>query len=183
MHWLLQTNGVFMFRWLAVLCLGLYLAMLIGGEDRGQARLGLQPNVAENRNVFAVTQVIAPVAELQKPDPQADGLQIVSASFAPKKPLMVMPASLEVALTQPEAGEVDAAEPIMQEPQGRLFYVAAPSVNVREGPGQDHAVLDRLPRGEAVLVQVAGEGPEGWSLVRVEGDGVEGYIASRLLME
>ena len=64
-----------------------------------------------------------------------------------------------------------------------MFYVVAPNVNVREGPGQDHAVLDRLPRGEAVLVQVTGEGPEGWSLVRVEGDGVEGYIASRLLME
>ena len=87
--------------------------MLIGGEDRGQARLGLKPNVAENRNVFAVTQVIAPVTELQKPDPQADGLQIVSASFAPKKPLMVMPASSEVALTQPEASEVDVAELIM----------------------------------------------------------------------
>ena len=35
----------------------------------------------------------------------------------------------------------------------------------------------------AVLVLVEGEGRDGWSLVRVEGDGVEGYIASRLLTE
>jgi hypothetical protein len=183
MHWLLQTNGVFMFRWLAVLCLGLYVAMLIGGEDRGQVRLGLQPIMAEKRDAFSVAQGTAPVAELQPADPQSDGLQVVSASFAPEKPLMVLPAPAEVALTLPEAVEVEATEPIVQEPQGRLFSVDAPSVNVREGPGKDHAVLDRLPRGEAVLVLVEGEGPEGWSLVRVEGDGVEGYIASRLLTE
>ncbi|MFZ9198228.1 MAG: SH3 domain-containing protein [Paracoccaceae bacterium] len=157
--------------------------MLIGGEDRGQVRLGLQPIVAEKRDAFAVAQGTAPIAEPRPAVPQTDDLQVVSASFAPEKPLMVLPVQTEVALTLPEAVEAEAAAPSVEELQGRLFYVDAPSVNVREGPGKDHAVLDRLPRGEAVLVLVEGQGPDGWSLVRVEGDGVEGYIASRLLTE
>ena len=172
-----------MFRWLAVLCFGLYVAMLIGGEDRGQVRLGLQPIAAEKRDAFAVAQGTTPVAEPQSEYLRPDDQQIVSASFAPEKPLMIIPAPVEVAMTQPEVVEFAAVEPIVQEPQGRVFYVNAPSVNVREGPGKDHAVLVSLPRGEAVLVLVEGEGPDGWSLVRVEGDGVEGYIASRLLAE
>ena len=172
-----------MFRWLAVLCFGLYVAMLVGGEDRGQVRLGLQPIMAEKRDAFALAQATEPVAELRSEYLRPDDPQIVSASFAPEKPLMISPAPVEVALTQPEPVEAEAVEPSVPEPQGRLFYVDAPSVNVREGPGKDHAVLDSLPRGEAVLVLVEGEGRDGWSLVRVEGDGVEGYIASRLLSE
>lgn len=177
-----------MFRLLAVLCLGLYLAMLIGGQDRGQVRFGLMPQKAETQDAFAVAQGAASEAESEMSQvepstataPQAGvgDLQIVSASFAPEKPLMVAPAALDVT---PVALEVEA--PAVDEVPGRVFYVNAESVNVREGPGKDHAVLDRLPRGEAVLVLVEGEGPEGWSLVRVEGDGVEGYVATRLLRE
>jgi hypothetical protein len=44
-------------------------------------------------------------------------------------------------------------------------------------------VLGRLTRNEAVLEVVAGAGPDGWSLVRIEGDGIEGYVATRLLRE
>jgi uncharacterized protein YgiM (DUF1202 family) len=170
-----------MFRRLAVLCFGLYVAMLIGGEDRGQVRLGLQPIMAEKLD--AVAQGTALIAEAPSEHLRPDDPQIMSSSFAPEKPLMITPAPAEVALTQHEAVETEAVEPVVQDLQGRVFYVNAPSVNVREGPGKDHAVLDSLPRGEAVLVLVEGAGSDGWSLVRVEGDGVEGYIASRLLAE
>ena len=66
---------------------------------------------------------------------------------------------------------------------GKILFIGAKSVNVREGPGKDFAVVGRLARGEAVLVVADGEGPDGWSLIRIEGDGVEGYVASRLLTE
>ena len=89
---------------------------------------------------------------------------VVPAAFVPEKPLMASPEAVEA-------------------PQGKLFYIAAQSANVREGPGKDHAVIDRLPKGEAVLVLEQGEGPDGWSLIRIEGDGVQGYIAARLLTE
>jgi uncharacterized protein YgiM (DUF1202 family) len=100
---------------------------------------------------------------------------VVEASFVPARPLME---------AQPVAAEpaVVVAE-VLGAPAGRILYVAAKSVNVRSGPGKDHEVVERLLRGEAVLVVAEGEGPEGWSLIRIEGDGVEGYVAARLLSE
>lgn len=80
---------------------------------------------------------------------------------------------------QTEAVVVAAAAPAT----GRVMYVLPKSLNVRAGPGTDNEVLDRLTKGEAVLVVAEGEGPDGWSLIRIEGDGVEGYVASRLLTE
>ena len=101
---------------------------------------------------------------------------VIQASFVPEKPL----------IAAPEAAPAEAVATVVNvnaQPEGRVFYVLAESVNVREGPGKDHAVVDRLPKGEAVLVLVEGEGADGWSFVRIEGDGVEGYVAARLLTE
>ena len=66
---------------------------------------------------------------------------------------------------------------------GRILQVGARSANVRSGPDTDCDVVSRLTRGESVLVVAEGDGPDGWSLIRIEGDGVEGYIATRLLSE
>lgn len=145
-----------MFRLLAFLCMGIFAVMLTLGRDHGQLRFGLMQARADK-----AAQMIA--AKVVEPEP-AEVPAVVAAAFAPEKPLM----------TPPKAESA---------PQGKLFYVAAPSANVREGPGKDHAVIDRLPKGEAVLVLEQGEGPDGWSLIRIEGDGGQGYIAARLLKE
>lgn len=168
-----------MFRWLAVLCVGLYAAMLIGGQDRGQIRFGLMPVKADMQDAFTVAQGAQPAAE------SAADVNVVSASFLPQKPLMVPQTTAVVpAEVSPVTVALEAQpEPMPEVEQGRVFYVTAASANVRQGPGKDHPVLDSLPRGEAVLVLVEGEGRDGWSLVRIEGDGVEGYVASRLLAE
>ena len=42
-------------------------------------------------------------------------------------------------------------------------------------------VLGRLVRGEAVTG--AAVGTDGWARIRIEGDGVEGYVASRYLTD
>ncbi len=148
-----------MFRLTVFLGAGIFLAMLIGGQDRGQKRFGLmaQPGSQE-----------APVALAAAPEalPQ----DVVVASFVPEKPLMAAPA-------------VEAVVEVAAQPEGKLFYVASDVANVREGPGKDHAVIEKLLKGESVLVVSHGEGPDGWSLIRIEGDGVEGYVASRLLTE
>lgn len=60
--------------------------------------------------------------------------------------------------------------------------MAAKSLNVRAGPGKDTEILDQLGRDEAVTVVVEAETPDGWALIRLEGDGVEG-VAARLLRE
>ncbi len=72
----------------------------------------------------------------------------------------------------PAVVNVDAVQPTVQ-------YVTASSVNVRQGPSAETEALARLPRGEAVLV-LPSDTP-GWSMIRIEGDGIEGYIASRFL--
>lgn len=60
-----------------------------------------------------------------------------------------------------------------------IVYVNATSVNVRQGPSTQDAVISRLNRGEAALVVWTDD--SGWSRIRIEGDGVEGYVASRYL--
>src|SRR5690606_1407060 len=62
---------------------------------------------------------------------------------------------------------------------GDIWYVTAGSVNVRGGPTTAAAVVEKLTRGEAVLVSFE-EGSE-WAHVRIEGDGLEGYVALRFL--
>lgn len=145
-----------MFRPMAFLCVGIYAAMLALGQDHGQLRLGLMQAKAKK-----AAQVVAGM--YMAPEP-AEEIPVVTATFIPEKPLMASPA---------------ATEP----PQGKLFYIAAASANVREGPGKEHAVIDRLPRGEAVLVLEQSESPDGWSLIRIEGDGLQGYVATRLLTD
>jgi uncharacterized protein YgiM (DUF1202 family) len=59
--------------------------------------------------------------------------------------------------------------------------VVGSSVNVREGPSTEAVVLGKLLRGEEVLV-IRSEA-NGWARVRIEGDGIEGYVATRFLSE
>lgn len=160
-----------MFRLLVLLCGGIFLAMLIGGQDRGQLRFGLMAQVDE-------VAMAAPVPQVEQKAETA----VVNAAFVPEKPVMVQPAAVVEPSTETAAVAETVAEPAPAA-EGKVMYVTADRANVREGPGKDHAVLDRLTKGEAVLVVVEGEGADGWSLIRIEGDGVEGYVASRLLTE
>lgn len=165
-----------MIRLVLLLGAGLFTAMLIGGEDRGQLRFGLiaakdtaaAALVADQQADMAAEE--AAVSTLEIPAPTV----VEEVSFAPAQPVMAaVPAETETAQVLPQ--------PTALAP--KILFVSAKSVNVREGPGKDFGVVSRLARGEAVLVVSAGEGPDGWSLIRIEGDGVEGYVASRLLSE
>ena len=165
-----------MIRLILLLGVGLFAAMLIGGQDRGQLRFGLMatkevPAVAAAVQVVAAepSAVEAAVAQVVAA-PTAPPLEAVS--FAPAEPVMSAPPVETAAIVPQPAAEA-----------AKILVVAAKSVNVREGPGKDFGIVSRLVRGEAVLVVSAGEGPDGWSLIRIEGDGVEGYVASRLLSE
>ena len=169
-----------MIRLILLLGVGLFAAMLIGGQDRGQLRFGLMA-AKEVPAVAAAVEVVAAEPSAVEAAVEAAVAQVVAApaappledvSYAPAEPVMsAPPVDPAGVVPQPTA---DAA---------KILFVAAKSVNVREGPGKDFGIVSRLVRGEAVLVVSAGEGPDGWSLIRIEGDGVEGYVASRLLSE
>ncbi|MEO5614830.1 MAG: SH3 domain-containing protein [Cypionkella sp.] len=163
-----------MFKLTFFLCAGLFTAMYFGGADRGQQRFGL----VEKPRVVTAPVADAPAVVVDVPAVIATPavIPVTEAAFVPEAPLMVTPAVAE-ATAAPVATEAAAIE------SGVLMVVNTKSANVRSGPGKDYDVVGRLTRGDSVLVVAQGEGSDGWSLIRIEGDGIEGYIATRLLAE
>ena len=62
-----------------------------------------------------------------------------------------------------------------------VLYVTGSRVNVRGGPSTSDAVLGSVEFAEAV--QVLTDPTQPWVLIRIEGDGVEGYMSSKFLAE
>lgn len=91
------------------------------------------------------------------------------------------------ALVAPEATPVLSTEPaaelvaVAQTVQPILRQVIAKRVNVRSGPSTDFDVLDQVVRGEITMV-ISDPNAE-WVKIRIEGAGVEGYLAARFLTE
>jgi uncharacterized protein YgiM (DUF1202 family) len=158
-----------MFRLAFLLGAGLYLTMLVAGQNHGQQRFGL---ITQPQARAEITPTESPAIEgaASIPSPAAKAL---AAAFVPARPVMVAPAPASFV----------APVVVPSEVTGRVLYIDAKSVNVRSGPGKDFDVVERLKRGEAVLVVAEADSPDGWSLIRIEGDGVEGYVAARLLRE
>lgn len=60
-------------------------------------------------------------------------------------------------------------------------YVAASRVNVRQGPSTGNPVVGSVAYADAV--EIVSEPTNGWVEIRIEGDGVHGYMAARFLQE
>lgn len=157
-----------MIRLVTLLCISLYLGLMVLGQDHGQKRYGLLMADKAPKNVQAMQQV-APT-------------QVV---FVPAQPVMKptpVVATSVVAVVDPVEPAPEAL-PDPEIPGGTLFTVAANQANVREGPGKSFSVLGSLIAGEQVLVVDEANPTEGWSKVRIEGDGIEGYVATKLLTQ
>ena len=172
--------------------------MLLGGRDFGQLRPGLAQAEAE-ANAAPVTAEV-PVVETVA---LVDATPAVVAAVVPKPvaalpPAVVAPVAVAVETTPapvpetpentvftlsnyadpvPEAAPAPAAAETSAE--GEVWYVAGNSLNVRSGPSTNSDVVGKLTRGEATLV-VWREGAD-WARIRIEGDGIEGYVAMRFL--
>ena len=176
-----------MIRLSILLAFGLFLLLQIGGADRGQLRAGLAEAEAEVTLPPAARSLAAPqrVQALQD--------QSIEVAFTPAAPLITSPppaAKLplaeakpaEVAVIEVSAGETDDPPALLTEDApAKVMIVAGRSVNVRGGPSTRDAVVAKLTKGEAVTV-VADSGT-GWTQIRIEGDGVEGFISTQLLTE
>ena len=66
-----------------------------------------------------------------------------------------------------------------QDPPTNVQFVTGERVNVRQAPTTSAAVVDQVVFAEAV--EVLTEPENGWVQIRIEGDGVEGFMASRFL--
>ncbi len=162
-----------MLRWTLLLCFGIYLTLQIAGDDRGQKRAGLVEAEKQPAVIGLSETAATPVPAAQGPVATPTDPRLVEVAFTPNAPL-VSPAAQR-------APEAEPAPASAAEDLGQIMYVAGRSVNVRGGPSTNNPVVGRLGRGEAVLV-VWVEG-NGWARVRVEGDGIDGYISAGLLTD
>ena len=195
-----------MFRLTAFLLAGLYLALLIGGADRGQQRFGLRDAPVAG---LAVMEPVA-VAEAVAPEPVAEVAEVVVAEPAAVAVVAALPAGVgAMPLVDPASFQPDvtaevfslanAQEGLMDlvpdeaaaaalspdagvpEDDGDAVWavVMAEAVNVRSGPSTGDGVAGRLVRGDEVML--VGPEQDGWVQVRVEGDGIDGFVAARFL--
>lgn len=157
-----------MFRYLVFFGASFYLALLIGGEDRGQQRMGLQGAY----DIALAPALPAPAAE---PEPVT---QIANAT--PTDTLRILPAP-EQATIQPASLTATTAEPAFNDfnnPTVTLRFITAEAANVRDAASRTGSVIDRVERGE--IVQVVEEVGD-WVHIRIEGDGVDGFVHRRLV--
>lgn len=184
-----------MFRLTALLLVGMFLALLIAGEDRGQlrpglARAALEPKVdpvakAEPSEVVRVVEapVIAKTATARTATASTAAKPVAVAAAAPEPARAVVQEVEEVfTLSNLPTEEIPAAETapeMVSGVEGQIMYVTANSVNVREAPSTDAPVLGKLGSGESALVvsDVDGE----WARIVIQGDGMEGFVAMRFL--
>lgn len=198
-----------MLRLTLLLCIGMFAALMIAGEDRGQMRPGL---------AAAAAKKVAPEAIAGAESP---GTEVSRAAAEPVIELAAAPSVAEVPPVEDAAPVVAAAEPVeaapyvepvrdlvteLEEPvfslssignetppstpeapqpeelaggEGTIWYVNASSVNVRAGPSTEAEVLGKLTSGEATLVVQAVD--DDWARIVIQGDGVEGFVAMRYL--
>jgi hypothetical protein len=129
----------------------------------------------------AAQPALAPQPDAALPATEAEVAVFSLATFAdPPPPADDAPAAEPADTTLAQAVEDTVADTVADAGSaGPVAIVDAQSVNVRSGPGTDFVVLTRLQRGEEVIR--IGDAGNGWALVRIEGDGVEGYVSTRYL--
>ena len=198
-----------MIRLVLLLCGGLYVTAMVLGADHGQKRHGLmmadsQPAPAApvkqraEQDLFIPAQPVMqapalPASALPTPALPASALP-ASALPTPALPTPALPDTTAQAAPAVQAvtdlpaappALLTAAEtvslPALEISGGILYTVTANQANVRGGPGRNFAVVGSVTHGEQVLVVVEEQPLRGWSRIRIEGDGIEGYVSTRLL--
>jgi hypothetical protein len=164
-----------MLRYLVFFSIGLYLTLLIGGQDNGQMRAGL-------RGAYAIN--LAPPVTVAQPSPTQDSAPATLASAVPADTIRVLPAA-----DQPSAQPASLtsaplpAEPAvatLNTPTVLLRTITAEAANVRAEASRNGAVIGRVERGEIVqMVEAVGD----WVHIRIEGDGIDGFVHRRLISE
>ena len=115
----------------------------------------------------------------------ASAAQVTNASYVPVEtetlvpaiatPIAVVPTPVPAILETPVAAPEPAQETI------DVRFVAGNRVNLRQGPGTTHQVLDTLVRGTAA--QIIAVNDDGWAQIRLTESGETGWMALRLLSD
>ncbi len=168
-----------MIRATLLLLAGLWLAMT-WADRLPEAQTG-RPRVAAAPAAAPVAATPQPVTEPATPAPS---LRLASASTVPfSTPTPVtedghlQDAAALAAL--PDAPD-STPEPVA-DPPVITRYVAARSVNVRAGPSTGNGVIGRVLYAD--IVEILSDPDAPWVRIRIQGDGIEGYMAARFLQE
>ena len=192
-----RKNGNPMLRLTLILCIGLFAALMIAGEDRGQLRPGLADAAARRPlagvGVAATADSVAPAAAAESQSRIAAAPAVGTAPapvvarvdpdpYAAPKPNPVTRVETPVfSLAADGKKAVPATDPqpeVAAGGAGTVWYVFGNAVNVRAEPSTEAAVLGTLDSGEALLVQAV---DAEWARIVIQGDGVEGFVALRYL--
>lgn len=76
----------------------------------------------------------------------------------------------------------ETAENIKEE--AKVYYqveTKGSNLNVRKGPGTDHEIAGKFPKGTKVLFIEKSEEDEGWFKVKNEEDELEGFVSAKYL--
>ncbi|MFN7223382.1 MAG: SH3 domain-containing protein [Paracoccaceae bacterium] len=168
-----------MIRLLLLLSAGIFITLQVGGKDHGQMRFGLMEAEKEAALLAHSPAPIDAYAPKTTPDElvtRAADIEMVLPASAPTVAVSdVAPAPLLVAAPAPQP------EPISPANQSDVKFVIGKSVNVRSGPSTRDSVVGKLTRGEAVSVVWIED--NGWARVRVEGDGIDGFMSMDFLTD
>ncbi|MBD3785833.1 MAG: SH3 domain-containing protein [Sphingomonadales bacterium] len=149
----------------------LLLVMLIAGREsedlkQAQAETGVSRAEVGLPTLFDASKITT----------QSDPV-LVSASEAPViTPVRHAPMPGPALRPSPEYRTKDAA-PVLA--GGALYVIDTNRANIRSGPSTTNPVVERLSRGEEVLV--ISDASAAWVQIRIEGDGIEGWVARSLL--
>ena len=125
----------------------------------------------------ADTVTLASLTEVQEPI-------VPEAVTEPLPQLLIAPvvAAIDDAAVEAVVAEVTEAvveTPVVESPVLDLREVIAELVNVREGPGTDYAVMDKLPQG--TQAEVLETDAAGWARIRVIDSGLLGWVSAEFL--
>lgn len=163
---------------LIVLGLGLWMSAGLWGNDAAPQRLGLTQEATEPVISAPSQPAVLPatVARLLR-DADTEATEVVARSDQRGPVVLPVPANLARLPVEPReaASQAFAGNDALEGPVKR---VNATSANVRGGASTQTAVVGRLVRGDEVLVL---ETKSGWARIVVEGDGISGWISTKLL--
>lgn len=158
--------------------------------------LGVAMLVAPREERAPVEVARAETTPLALPDPRparADPLP-VPAVATPAAAQAEPEVTFTLRQAQPrEVGGIAALAGLEPRPTGRLdaqpapaaepavHYVSGTRVNVRSGPSTSFAVISSVEYGDAV--KILDDAGDGWSHIRIESSGTQGYMATRFLSD
>lgn len=185
-----------MLRLLLLFGISFYIVLIVFGEDQGQLRAGLRDAPALPASAApspapspAPTELAAAPAEAEVTPADAPAVPDQALRVLSTAELSTPDVPTFAVLSENAAAEFDlqtASIPLdlPEDPAAAnisLRWVAVDSANVRAQPGRDGAIAGRIARGEAV--EVLWVEPSGWARIRVQGDGVDGFVFGDLLTD